>query len=64
TATEKWRYWRADLADGSQVSVDVSDAKGKTRLSAKIDKLLTMEDRDRVKEEWRALLTEFSVTVT
>lgn len=64
TATEKWRYWRADLADGSQVSVDVSDAKGKTRLSVKIDKLPTMKDRDRVKEEWRALLTEFSVTVT
>ncbi|GAB3695804.1 hypothetical protein [Corynebacterium nasicanis] len=63
TATDTWRYWRADLEDGSQVAVDCSEVKGKTRLSAKIDKLASMEKRDLAKEKWRALLNEFAETL-
>ncbi|MDO5670358.1 MAG: hypothetical protein Q4G50_10160 [Corynebacterium sp.] len=63
TATDRWRYWRGEMADRSRVAVDCSDVKGKTRLSVKHDKLPTMEDRDRVKEMWRGVLGEFAGTL-
>lgn len=60
SATEKWRYWRATLEDGSQVAIDVSDAKGKTRVSVKHDKLPGMEQREPTRQFWRGLLGDFA----
>lgn len=58
--TEKWRYWRASLEDGSVVAIDCSAVKGKTRISVKHDKIPTMEERGPVKEHWRGALEEFA----
>ncbi|MDO5511527.1 SRPBCC domain-containing protein [Corynebacterium sp.] len=63
SATEKWRYWRASLEDGSEIAIDCSDVKGKTRLSVKHDKLPSMDDREKMKSFWRATLAEFADTL-
>ncbi|AGF73785.1 hypothetical protein [Corynebacterium halotolerans] len=65
--TEKWRYWRAGLTDGSTVAIDCSDASTgevrKTRLSVKHDKLGSLEQRDAIKAHWRGVLDEFAEEV-
>lgn len=60
SATEKWRYWRADATDGSAIAIDCSDVNGRTRLSVKHDKLPGMDDREPTKQYWRALLNDFA----
>lgn len=51
SSTEKWRYWRCGLADGSRVSVHVHQkTAGKAVLGIQHDKL---ESLDQV-EHWRA----------
>jgi len=55
--TEKWRYWRCKLADGSTVSVNIqTKASGdKSALAINHDKLATAEDV----EPWRAFWKAF-----
>jgi hypothetical protein len=51
TQTEKWRYWRAALADGTRLNVNVYEkSPGKAALSVQHEKL---ESEDLV-ELWRA----------
>lgn len=58
--TDKWRYWRASLVDGSVVAIDCSESNGKTRLSVKHDKLGSLEEREPAKVHWRGVLKEFA----
>lgn len=51
SATEKWRYWRCSLEDGTKLNVTVTDkAPGKAGLTVTHEKLASAED----KEHWRA----------
>ncbi|NLF06102.1 MAG: hypothetical protein GX593_14040 [Actinomycetales bacterium] len=58
SATEKWRYWRCPLADGSRIQVTVSAKDGgKVVVAVQHDRLESAEDRDRWKAYWRERLT-------
>lgn len=58
SATEKWRYWRCPLADGSRVQVTVSaKGGGKVVIAVQHDRLASVEDRDRWKSYWRGRLS-------
>ena len=71
--TEKWRYWRVSLADGSRVTVTISEkpggaakaggpavARGPAAIVAVTSsKLPTREDGARWKAFWRAYLAAF-----
>lgn len=57
SSTEKWRYWRVSLADGTRVSVTVSDKPGgKSTVAVQHSKLESAEDIDRWKPVWKELL--------
>jgi hypothetical protein len=64
--TEKWRYWRAALADGTRVTVTISDKPGSaakaggpaSTLAVTSSKLASREDAARWKSFWRAYLNE------
>lgn len=64
--TEKWRYWRAALADGSRVTVTIADKPGgasraggpAAALAVTSGKLPTREAAARWKAFWRAYLAE------
>ena len=54
--TEKWRYWRAGLADGSRVNVNIYEkAPDKSGLGIQHEKL---ESTDHI-EHWRAFWKQF-----
>lgn len=53
-STEKWRYWRAKLADGSSVNVDISA----DRVAVQHAALGSAEDRERWRPFWKKLLGE------
>lgn len=53
-STEKWRYWRAKLADGSSVNVDISA----DRVAVQHADLGSAEDRERWRPFWKKLLGE------
>jgi len=58
SATEKWRYWRARLADGSRIQVTVSAKDGgKVVVAVQHDRLGSLEERDRWKAYWRGRLS-------
>ena len=49
--TEKWRYWRCGLADGSRISVNIyQKSPGKAALSVQLERLESCEQV----EHWRA----------
>ena len=62
--TEKWRYWRVALADGTRVTVTISDKPGGAAkaggpaalLAVTSSKLPTRDDSDRWKAFWRRYL--------
>ena len=60
--TEKWRYWRVPLADGSKVVVTVSAKPGAggegdaSVLAATSDRLAAKDDVARRKSFWKAFL--------
>jgi hypothetical protein len=57
--TEKWRYWRARLADGTRVTVNISDkANGKATLGLQHAKLDSPEAIDRWRPVWKDLLAQ------
>jgi hypothetical protein len=65
--TEKWRYWRAPLADGSRVTVTIGEKPGgaagaggpASTLAVTSSKLTTRDEAARWKTFWRAYLAEF-----
>jgi len=59
SATEKWRYWRCPLGDGSRVQVTVSaKGGGKVVVAVQHDRLESAEARDRWKAYWRGRLAD------
>jgi hypothetical protein len=58
--TEKWRYWRVQLADGSRVSANISvKAQGASCvLAIEHDKLAGKPEAERWKSFWKAHLSE------
>lgn len=59
--TEKWRYWRIGLADGSKVTIAIGDkAGGKALLGVNHDKLADAEAAARWKAYWRRRLEALS----
>ncbi|MGJ9402668.1 hypothetical protein [Arthrobacter sp. KK5.5] len=55
SSTEKWRYWRVPLADGSRVSLDIrAIGNGKSRLGINHTKL----DSSVAVAHWRAVWKE------
>lgn len=59
SATEKWRYWRCTLVDGSKVQVTVSDkAAGKVVVAVQHTGLDSVGARDGWRAYWKSRLTE------
>lgn len=59
SATEKWRYWRVKLADGTRVTVTVSDkAAGRSTVAVQHSKLESAEHIDAWKQVWKDLLNQ------
>ena len=58
--TEKWRYWRCDLEDGSKLSVNIQTKSpgDKSALAINHDKLSVAEDVDRWRTYWSAKLKQ------
>ena len=55
--TEKWRYWRAKLADGTLVSIHISTKPdNKANLGLQHEKLESQEQVDEWKRFWKKLL--------
>lgn len=59
SSTEKWRYWRAKLADGTRISVTVSDKPGgKSTVAVQHSKLESEEQIGRWKPVWKGVLAQ------
>src|SRR5699024_9263552 len=57
--TAKWRYWRAQLVDGSRVNVDISDKPhGKASIAVEHTKLSSSDDIETWRPYWKELLSE------
>lgn len=55
--TEKWRYWRCGLADGSAVSINIYEkAPGKAALSVEHSKLESDAQVEHWREYWKGIL--------
>jgi len=60
SATEKWRYWRARLADSGRVSIHFSrKAPGKILIGVSHEKLTSAEAVERWRAFWRERLGDF-----
>lgn len=57
SSTEKWRYWRITLADGTAVNVDIS----LNRIAIQHAKLDSAESGERWRKFWKPLLAEVQV---
>ncbi|NKX54723.1 hypothetical protein [Arthrobacter mobilis] len=59
SSTEKWRYWRAALSDGSRVSLDIyQKAPGKAGMGINHTKLDSQEAVEHWRAYWRVLFKE------
>lgn len=59
SSTEKWRYWRAKLADGTRVAVTVSDKPGgKSTVAVQHSKLESAELIGPWKAVWKDVLAQ------
>ena len=59
TQSEKWRYWRVDLDNGSKVTVGFSDkAEGKSAIGVNHEKLADADAVANAKAFWKGLLAE------
>lgn len=58
--SEKWRYWKINLSDGSMLNVNIQNKAGgeKSTLSINHDKISTEEERNSWKEYWKEFLKE------
>jgi hypothetical protein len=58
-STEKWRYWRCTLADGSRVVVNISTKPaGRSVISVQHEKLESTEQAEHWRTYWKALLRD------
>ena len=59
SSTDKWRYWRAALSDGSRVSLDIyQKAPGKASMGISHTKLDSAESVEHWRAFWRGLFKE------
>lgn len=59
--TDKWRYWRAAVADGSRVSVNITAKdEGRSTLGIEHKGLETADARTAWKDAWKGVLGEFT----
>lgn len=59
--TEKWRYWRVPLEDGSRVNINITQkAPGKAHLSVNHEKLNNTDEVDTWKQFWKGCFKEFA----
>jgi hypothetical protein len=59
--TDKWRYWRAGLADGSRVNVNIYEkSPGKTSLGIQHEKLESADQIEHWRAWWKGQLAEAS----
>ncbi|NLT27071.1 MAG: hypothetical protein GXX90_10600 [Microbacteriaceae bacterium] len=60
--TEKWRYWRCGLADGSKVTVNIQTKPAGDRSSVAVnhDDLASPDDVDATRAYWRHELARFA----
>ncbi|GAB3843190.1 hypothetical protein [Nesterenkonia populi] len=59
SSTQKWRYWRVKLADGTRVNVTISDkAPEKSTVAVQHAKLSTQGEIPRWKAVWREILNQ------
>ena len=57
--TEKWRYWRVGLADGSRVVVNISArSSDKSVISVQHEKLESDDEVDHWRSYWKSVLQE------
>ena len=68
TATDTWRYWRATVADGSRLSVNITtkdhhDGAARSTVGLEHKGIGTAAARDAWKDIWRAVLTEFAADI-
>lgn len=68
SATEKWRYWRVPLADGTRVQVDISarrtatDAAPRSVVAVQHSRLLSAEEIPQRKLVWKEILAGLAVS--
>lgn len=62
SSTERWRYWRCGLEDGSAISVNLQTkpAGDRTGLAVNHDRLGDAASVERWRAFWRSLLAEFA----
>lgn len=70
TDSQKWRYWRADVEDGSKLSVNVTAKPGRagggtddaprSTLAIEHKGIESAQARDAWKGAWKAVLTDFT----
>jgi hypothetical protein len=59
SSTEKWRYWRCTLADGSRVAVNISlKAPGKAVVAVQHERLESEDLGEPWRAYWRSVLKE------
>lgn len=64
SSTEKWRYWRATLADGSKVTINIQHkGDAKSVLAVNHDQRNTDADVAEVKAWWKAFLGEVATHI-
>lgn len=60
SVTEKWRYWRCGLEDGSRVNVTIGEkAPGKVLLAVQHERLETADHVEYWREFWKPVLKDF-----
>lgn len=57
TQSDKWRYWKIDLADGSRINVNIQTKPSgdKSSLAINHDKLLSADDVERWRAYWKSV---------
>ncbi|MEJ5997958.1 hypothetical protein [Corynebacterium sp. H130] len=64
SATEKWRYWRTQLVDGSKVVITCQEKPGgKVTFAVNHDGLEDIVSRETMKTHWRQVLSDFADSI-
>lgn len=59
SSTDKWRYWKVDLADGSKLSLNIGPKGDKqSNLSVTLDKLEDKKEIEAWRKYWKEILAE------
>nr|WP_301195345.1 hypothetical protein [Corynebacterium stationis] len=58
--TEKWRYWRVQLVDGTPFNVDIGDkANGKASSAVDHTKLASLDSIEKWRRYWKGVYQSF-----